>query len=172
MQNNHAEQISKVIFEHAARISREEDPSRLLVLNADLARDLVQADRASIWMVDEHSGELVTRVAHGSGEIRIPHRHRRLCVSANETVVVNDTSSDPRFLRRVDHASGYQTNSVLAVPLAADGAVIGALQLLNKPGGFSDDDCELLRFAALFSASAINAERLRRVAGKRAPGAS
>lgn len=168
MQTNHAEQISKVIFEHAARISRENDPYRLLVLNADLARDLVQADRASIWMVDENSGELVTRVAHGTNELRIPAGTGIVgaCVRSNETVLVNDTSTDPRFLRRVDHSSGYQTNSVLAVPLVADGTVIGALQLLNKPGGFTEEDTELLRFAALFSASAINAERLRRVAEK------
>ena len=162
--DNHAEQISRVIFEHAARISRENDPSKLLSLNADLARDLVRADRASIWLVDERTGDLVTRVAHGSGEIRIPLGTGIVgsCVATNETLVVNDTSSDERFLRRVDTSSGYQTHSVLAVPLSVDGNVIGALQLLNKPGGFSGEDAELLRFAALFSASAINAERVRR----------
>ena len=50
---NRAEQITKVIFEHAARISKEDDLGKLIVLNADLARDLVRADRASIWLVDE-----------------------------------------------------------------------------------------------------------------------
>lgn len=161
-----SEQISKVIFEHAARISRENDPGKLLVLNADLARDLVRADRATIWMVDEKNGDLVTRVAHGVDELRIPAGTGLVgsCVATNQTVVVNDTSRDERFLRRVDNSSGYQTHSVLAVPLCADGRVIGALQLLNKPGGFSEEDVELLRFAALFSASAINAERMRREA--------
>ena len=42
--------------------------------------------------------------------------------------------------------------------------MIGALQLLNKPDGFSEEDAELLRFTALYSASAINAERMRREA--------
>ncbi len=162
----HAEEISKVIFEHAARISSENDPAKLLELNANLARDLVRADRASIWLVDEKTGQLVTRVAHGSDEIRIPLGTGLVgaCVSTNQSVVVNDTSSDERFLRRVDNSSGYQTKSVLAVPLSVDGKVIGALQLLNKPDGFSTEDVELLRFAALFSASAINAERMRREA--------
>jgi len=153
-----------VIFEHVARISRENDPARLLELNADLARDLVCADRASIWIVDDKTGDLVTRIAHGSAEIRIPFGAGLVgaCVAANETVLVNDTSSDERFLRRVDNATGYRTNSLLAVPLCADGSVIGAFQLLNRPGGFSDEDAELLRSAALFSASAIHAERMRR----------
>jgi GAF domain-containing protein len=161
-----AEQITKVIFEYAARISKENDPSKLLVLNADLARDLVRADRASIWLVDEKSGELMTRVAHGVSEIRIPLGTGIVgsCVDTNQTIVVNDTSTDERFLHRVDNSSGYHTNSVLAVPLSAEGNVIGALQLLNKAGGFSSEDAELLRFTALYSASAINAERMRREA--------
>jgi sigma-B regulation protein RsbU (phosphoserine phosphatase) len=165
-ENNQAEQITRVIFEYAARISKENDPSKLLVLNADLARDLVGADRASIWLVDEKSSELMTRVAHGVNEIRIPLGTGIVgsCVSTNQTIVVNDTSSDERFLHRVDNSSGYHTSSVLAVPLCAEGNVIGALQLLNKPGGFSTEDAELLRFTALYSASAINAERMRREA--------
>jgi sigma-B regulation protein RsbU (phosphoserine phosphatase) len=164
--DNQAEQISRVIFEHAARISKENDPSKLLVLNADLARDLVRADRASIWLIDEKAGELVTRVAHGVSEIRIPLGSGIVgsCVATNQTIVVNDTSNDERFLRRVDNSSGYKTNSVLAVPLCVDGSVIGALQLLNKPDGFSSEDAELLRFTALYSAAAINAERMRREA--------
>jgi phosphoserine phosphatase RsbU/P len=163
---NRAEQITKVIFEHAARISKEDDLGKLIVLNADLARDLVRADRASIWLVDEKSGELVTRVAHGVGEIRIPLGTGIVgsCVAGNQTIVVNDTENDERFLRRVDNSSGYKTHSVLAVPLCTDGNVIGALQLLNKPDGFSEEDAELLRFTALYSASAINAERMRREA--------
>jgi phosphoserine phosphatase RsbU/P len=151
--DNHAERISKVIFEHAARISRENDLSKLLVLDADLARDLVRADRASIWMVDDKTGDLVTRVAHGSGEIRIPPGAGLVgsCVATNETVLVNDTSGDERFLRRVDNATGYQTSSVLVVPLCADGKVIGAFQLLNKLGGFSNEDADLPFRGALFS---------------------
>ncbi len=86
------------------------------------------------------------------------------CVRENRTLIVNDASSDARFLRRVDDESGYRTESLMAVPLRADGRVIGAMQVLNKPGGFSEHDAELLNFMALYSASEIQAERLRKEA--------
>ena len=164
--DSRAQEITKVIFEHAARISRETDISTLLVLNADLARDLVGADRCSLWLVDDLTKELMTRVAHGLGMIRIPAGSGIVgaCIRESQTILVNDTSTDPRFHRRVDDNTGYQTNSVLCVPLCADGNTIGAIQLLNKKGGFTEVDAELLRFTALYSASAIQSERLRQAA--------
>jgi phosphoserine phosphatase RsbU/P len=162
-----AERLYKVIFRYAAQIGSEADPGKLLSLNADLARDLVGADRCSIWLIDEAKGELWTQVAHGSGEIRVPLGHGLVgaCVGANEPLVINDAASDPRFFRKVDDKSGYVTKSVLVLPLHGNtGRVIGALQLLNKPGGFQDADVQLLGFAAGYSASAIEGQRLRREA--------
>ena len=163
---SNAEQLYRVIFEHAARISRAEDTDSLLRLNADLARDLVSADRCSIWLVDAAAQELWTKVAHGVDEIRIPRGFGIVgaCVAGNQPIVVNDTAGDPRFHHDVDSHSGYRTSSVVTVPLHADGKVIGALQALNKPGGFSESDVELLGLMASYSASAIQAEFLRREA--------
>jgi len=164
--SSQAEQITRVIFEYAAKISREQDLSNLIRLNADLARDLVGAARCSLWLIDESSGELVTRVADGMEEIRIPAGTGVVgsCVAMNKAVLVNDAASDKRFFRNVDDNSGFVTESILTVPLSADGKVIGALQLLNKPGGFAENDADLMTFSASYSASAIHAERLRQQA--------
>jgi sigma-B regulation protein RsbU (phosphoserine phosphatase) len=158
-----AKRICQVIFEHAARISRESDISKLLNLNADLARDLIGADRCSVWLIDEQTGELWTKVAHGVSELRIPAGTGLIgsCITSDRNIIVNHADSDERFLRRVDQSSGYRTESVLAVPLHADGRVIGAMQVLNKPGGFSNHDSELLNFMAAYSAAEIQSERLR-----------
>jgi sigma-B regulation protein RsbU (phosphoserine phosphatase) len=157
------DRISRVIFEHAAKISREENLDALLLLNADLARDLAGADRCTIWLADEDSRELWTRVAHGIQPIRIPMGRGVVgaCVAGNRAIVVNDPASDPRFYPEVDGFSGYHTLSLLAVPLHAEGKVIGALQVLNKPGGFSESDVELLGLSATYAAAAIQAQRLR-----------
>jgi phosphoserine phosphatase RsbU/P len=162
-----ADRISRVVFEYAARISSEQDTDSLLRLNAGLARDLVAADRCSIWLLDSQKNELWTKVAHGIDELRVPAGHGLVgaCVSQNETVLVNDASTDERFLNRVDKGSGYVTQSVVVLPLrGSSGKVIGALQALNKPGGFSPSDVELLGLAAAYSASAIDAQRLRQEA--------
>jgi sigma-B regulation protein RsbU (phosphoserine phosphatase) len=162
-----SERVSRVIFEYAQKIGQEQDTQNLLRLNADMARDLVGAERCSIWLVDATAGQLYTTVAHGVGEIRIGIGDglAGACVAEAAPIVVNDTSADKRFLNRVDQRSGYITHSVLVVPLCgAEGKVIGAFQALNKPGGFSESDVALLGFAGSYSAAAIETQRLRKEA--------
>jgi sigma-B regulation protein RsbU (phosphoserine phosphatase) len=158
------ERISRVIFEYAAKIGRERNPDELLALISELARDLVAADRCSIWIRDTEASDMWTKVAHGEDEIRIPTGKGLVgsCVADGEPVLVNDTKSDPRFLGWVDDRTGYVTTSALVVPLrSSDGNVMGAFQALNKDGGFAAQDVDLLRLAASYSASALEEQRLR-----------
>lgn len=158
------ERISRVIFEYATQIGGARETGATLRLNAGMARDLVGADRCSIWLIDNNSNELWTMVAHGVPELRIPMGHGIVgaSIAANETILVNDASSDPRFLQLSASSGGYQTKSLLVIPLrSSDGTVIGALQALNKPGGFTEEDVNLLGLAATYSASAIESQRLR-----------
>src|SRR5262245_2981341 len=89
------DRITRVIFDFAARIGGAQEPDLLLELNATLARDLVGADRCSIWLADPDHGELRTKVAHGMPEIRIPAGRGLVgaCIETNETLLVNDTSN-------------------------------------------------------------------------------
>jgi len=163
---SNAERIAQVIFEYAAKISRQTMISALVPLNADMARDLVGAERCSLWLIDEKSGELWTKVAHGTEEIRIPAGTGIVgaCVAQGESILVNDVTRDQRFFSSIDDSRGYRTHSVACVPLRTEAGVIGALQLLNKQNGFSAEDAELLRFIAMYAASVIQAERLRQEA--------
>jgi signal transduction histidine kinase len=57
--------------------------------------------------------------------------------------------------------SGYQTRSILCVPLLAQGKVIGALEALNKcDGPFTEDDQRLLASLADLAAQSIQNARL------------
>lgn len=162
-----SDRISRVIFDYAIQIGEARGTDASLRLNANMARDLVGADRCSIWLIDAKTSHLWTKVAHGIPEIRIPLGQGIVgaSVAQNETVVVNDTSKDARFLTPVDKTSGYVTQSVLAIPLrGADGQVMGALQVLNKPGGFTQADVDLLGLAATYSASALETQLLRQEA--------
>lgn len=161
-----ADFTTRAIFEHAARISREQDLDQLIRLNADFARDLAGADRCSLWLIDEKAGTLWTRHAHGVDPIRIPLGQGIVgsCISQDQTLRVNDATNEPRLMRRVDEISGYHTEQVLCVPMRADGKVIGALQLLNKRSGFTEADAGLLALLAHFAATAIHSERLRQEA--------
>jgi sigma-B regulation protein RsbU (phosphoserine phosphatase) len=159
--------ISRVIFDYAGKIGAAQDLDALLALNADMARDLVGADRCSIWLADTNNRRLWTKIAHGTQELRIPIGQGLVgaCVERNEAILVNDTSRDERFLKSVDVASGYVTRSVLALPLhGMDGKPMGALQVLNKPGGFTAEDVEVLGLCTTYSSSTLEAQRLRREA--------
>jgi len=161
--SSRSDHIIRAVFEHAARISREQQIEELVRLNADFARDLIGADRCSLWLIDETKNELWTKVAHGVAQLRIPMGEGLIgaCVRDNQVLLVNNAEEETRLLRRVDHGSGYRTEQVLCVPLRAEGRVIGALQLLNKPTGFTETDAGLLGLLAHFAASAIDSERLR-----------
>jgi len=161
-----AEQITRAIFGHATRIGREHSADEIIRLNADFARDLVGADRCSIWLIDPRTDELWTKVAHGVDQIRIPLGKGLVGCSVEEdrVVLVNDAANEPRLHRNVDQNSGYRTRRVLCVPLRAEGRVIGAIQLLNKPVEFTEADAGLLGLLAHFAANAIESDRLRREA--------
>jgi serine phosphatase RsbU (regulator of sigma subunit) len=161
-----AEHITRAIFNHATRIDREQNPDEIVRLNADFARDLVGADRCSLWLIDKETNELWTKVAHGIDQIRIPLGKGIVgaCVEEDRVLVINDISVDPRLHKQVDQRTGYQTRRLLCVPLRVEGRVIGALQLLNKPTPFTETDAGLLGLLAHFAANAIEGERLRREA--------
>jgi GAF domain-containing protein len=72
VENSQANRTIRAIFEHAARISREQQIEELVRLNADFARDLIGADRCSLWLIDLAKNELWTKVAHGVAPLHIP----------------------------------------------------------------------------------------------------
>jgi len=159
--------LSRVVFEYAAKIGQEQDPDLLLTLIADMGRDLLGADRCSIWMVDQATGTLWTCVAHGVDAIRVPAGQGLVgaCAETNSIVLVNDALDDPRLSRSTDEETGYQTRSVLCMPLRnGSGRVIGVFQALNKLGGFHANDINLLNLACSYSASAIETQALRKEA--------
>ena len=91
-----AERISKVIFQYGARIWSERDKASQLSIIAEMTRDLVGADRCSIWLKDAETNQLYTRVAHGLSEIRVPAGHGLVgsCVESGEAARLPAASRD------------------------------------------------------------------------------
>jgi signal transduction histidine kinase/DNA-binding response OmpR family regulator len=85
----------------------------------------------------------------------------------------NKARSDPRLLHELVEAAGAE--SVVLVPMLADGHVLGLLFALNKSGGFTEDDAQILSIFAgpaatflrslqIFREQRRHAERLERLA--------
>ena len=157
--------LSEVIFTYAGRIGREHDRAALLGIIADLGRDLVGADRCSIWMIEGE--QLVTRVAHGAGVLRMGLTQGLVgnCIRSGQNLLVNGVDDDIRHADAIDEQTGYRTRSVLVVPVrSSDDQIMGAFQALNKPGGFRESDTTLLSLAASYSGQILEGQILRSVA--------
>lgn len=162
------EAMLELIFEYVAKISQEKNLDNLLMLMADLGRELVTADRCTLWLVDAKNGELWTKVAHGIPEIRIPYDTGVVghAVRGGEPVIINDAYGDDRFNTDVDKQTGYRTRNIIALPIRnAEDQIIGAYQAINKmtqEAVFDDGDLKHLVLAATYSGNALEAALLNR----------
>lgn len=79
-----------------------------------------------------------------------------------QSEVVNDIGSDPRFYREVDSKSGFLTRNMIAVPLTAGEERIGVMEVINKADalGFTQEEHHLLRSIADEIAFAIRNAKL------------
>ena len=166
-----SQRILELLFTYMPKIAAERKMDSLLVLMADLGRSIVAADRCSLWLVDEDSGELWTKVAHGVSELRIPYNAGFVGYSVRtaEPLLIKDAYQDPRFDRRSDEKTHYRTTSVMTVPLLnSSGRVMGVFQAINKQGKneqgeaavFSVQDLERLSLTAVYSAKTVESAML------------
>lgn len=131
-------------------VRTEVDLDSLLRRVVDLLAQAMGADRATLFMVDKQTGELVSRAAHlpELPEIRLAMGQGIAGYVAQTCSPVNIPHADdhPRFTAAIDKKTGYKTVTVLAVPLLAPArpgvprAVIGVIQVLNKLRGIFDDE--------------------------------
>jgi HD-GYP domain-containing protein (c-di-GMP phosphodiesterase class II) len=142
-------------------IAAETRLDALLTIIAEEVRHILNADRCSVFLVDAYKGELWTKVALGMEEkvLRIPMGQgiAGFVAKTGSAVNIRDAYRDTRFTQDLDRITGYQTRSVLAVPLKGrDGRSVGVFEVLNKgKGAFTDEDEGLLRILATMAASFI-----------------
>ncbi len=80
---------------------------------------------------------------------------------SGEPMIVNQIQAEPRWDRRVDEATGFETRSILAVPLVHKQETIGVIEVLNRldETPFTPEDRDFL--ASIVSPGAIALENAR-----------
>ena len=114
-----------------------EDLDALLSLIVECGMELLEAERATVFLYDSDSDELVSRIAAGADEIRIPAGSGIAGAAAKSGDVVNvpDAYADERFNPDIDRQTGFRTRNILSVPMRGyDGSLVGVLQVLNRRG--------------------------------------
>jgi len=154
-----AEKQLAILLEFGKVINKTKSLNEVLTSMASFARDLLRADRCSIFIYDKESDELWSKVAQDINPLRISCQKGVAAYSAlsKETQIVVDAYNDYRFNPDVDKATGYLTQTILAVPLLDNYEnTIGVFQVLNKKEGiFTNTDAELLLLISNYAAAAI-----------------
>jgi signal transduction histidine kinase len=154
-----------VVQEIGRALSSELPLDQLLALIMEKVTILMDADRATLYLVSDDRRELWSKILQGGETLEI-----RLKVgegiagwvaSSGEVVNIPDAYTDTRFQPAVDLRSGYRTRSILCVPMRNNqGSITGVLQVLNKRGGpFTSEDEELL--TALSGQAAVAVENAK-----------
>jgi adenylate cyclase len=129
------------------------DLQNTLLKVMELARDLMQADRSTLFLFDKDTNELWTKVAKADGKTMVDIRISAAkgiagyVASTGQVVNISDAYTDPRFDPGTDQKTGYRTRNILCMPVYnAKGELIGVTQLINKhKGSFTNSDEAFLR---------------------------
>ncbi|XP_022238446.1 cAMP and cAMP-inhibited cGMP 3',5'-cyclic phosphodiesterase 10A-like [Limulus polyphemus] len=135
------------------------------------ARRLVDADRTTLFMLDNEKQELIAEYFSEGGdmikynkEIRVPLGKgiAGYVAITGSTVNAIDCYSDPRFLSTVDNKTGYLTKNLLCSAVKTEGNVVGVLQMINKKSGicFTEYDQEAMEKFAKYCALALHYSKL------------
>ena len=103
------------------------------------ATNMLDAERATLYVVDQTRNELWSRAVTEGGEIHLPLDGRSLAAEVARTgtlLRIDDPYADPRFDPSVDSRTGFRTRSILVVPIdSRDRRRLGVLQAVNHTDG-------------------------------------
>jgi HD-GYP domain-containing protein (c-di-GMP phosphodiesterase class II) len=155
----------ETLLDIGVKLSGSLELATVLELALENAEEVCRAETSSIWELDEERGELFFRVVRGTAagtirDLRVPLGAGIVgsVALSGEAEVVNDVAADPRW--QGDTSDDFQTRAILAVPLRAQGKIIGVVQLLNPVGRdrFTAGDLWRMRqFAAILAPTLQNA---------------
>ncbi|XP_063415105.1 cGMP-dependent 3',5'-cyclic phosphodiesterase-like isoform X7 [Mytilus trossulus] len=133
-------QVARNLFTHL------DDLTKLLREIMQEARNLTQAERCSVFLIDQEVDELVAKVFDGilandnevQNEIRMPITQGIAghVATTGNLLNIKDAYAHPMFYRGIDDSTGFRTRNILCFPIKNEtDNVLGVAQLCNKMNG-------------------------------------
>jgi phosphoserine phosphatase len=151
-------QALRQILEVTRKLAAPFDLDTMLTEVVDASRDVLNADRGTVFLYDEATNELIVRVGTGLPSIRIPADKGIVGESAQTRKLINvpDCYADDRFNRAIDKQTGYRSRCMLTIPLIGlEDSLVGVLQILNKNNGVFDEQDEFIAQALAAQAAVV-----------------
>ncbi|RMF05695.1 MAG: GAF domain-containing protein, partial [Chloroflexi bacterium] len=137
------------------------------------AVEILHAEAGSLLLMDQQGKHLTFEVVLGptgnellGKKIAVGNGIVGTVAQTSEPLIINDVTTDPRWMVAFDQETEFQTKDVLCVPMVAHERVVGVIELINKQDGtnFTQNDTNLLMSFAAQAAIAIeNAQIFTRV---------
>ena len=132
------------------------------------AADITYAEAASILLYDDTARQLYFQVATNIDEptmrgliVPLEKSIAGWIVTNRKSVRIDDAHNDERHFNDVEQSIGYETKSLLGIPLVTKNKVVGVLEVVNKKRGkFTDPDESMLTVLGAQAAVAIENARL------------
>ncbi|MFQ5956834.1 MAG: sigma 54-interacting transcriptional regulator [Candidatus Brocadiales bacterium] len=139
--------LSSIIVANTTVFSRSLSFEDALKTVLEAITGLIGAEACSLLLVGE-TGTLFSMISLGPvGEaiqkvlkLEVGEGIAGWVFKTGEAVIVNDPYNDKRFCAKFDQEMGFETKSILCLPLMVEGETIGVAQVINKAGGFTEHD--------------------------------
>lgn len=154
------DELLTFILDSIRKIASLHQQEELLLELSKMCRDIVFAERCSIWIWNKRTKKLWTKVADGLQSIEMDDTVGIVgnSVQYDDILIINDVQNDDRFNKNIDKETGYITKKMMVIPMKnTTGEIIGAIQVINKKEGdsFIKSDMKYLTLAASYAAESI-----------------
>ncbi len=153
----------KTLTELAPLINSSLDHELIRKKTIEATTWVLNAEAASLFLLDRATGELYIDVATGEkgGKLQRVRLKKGVGIAGyvaehGEPLIIHDVQRDTRFFEGVDKASGFITRSIICVPVRSRERTVGVLEGINKKDGhFDDNDLDVLNSISNYVAVAI-----------------
>lgn len=159
----------------AGVMGSDESYRELLQATVEVARAIFKAKASSVFLLDEETDELVFEAVAGEGADTLVGQRfpsstgvAGWVLVTGEPLVVDDLTTDTRFSREAAESTGYVPRGLMAVPLLADEAVLGVLEVLDRPQNSAFSLAEMNLLGLFANQAAIALQLLQRARRARA----
>lgn len=152
----------------ASSINSTLDLNQLLTYLMSCATKVMKAKDSSLMLLDERTNELVFKVALGEKGDQMQEFRLKMgqgiagqVALTGEPIVVSDTAKDERFDKSIDMSTGFETKSIMCVPIKLREKVVGVIEVLNAgySGPITEEDLET--FSAFSNTAAVALQNAR-----------
>ena len=162
----HTQEVT-IFHDVAKALTSSLDLDSILQTIMDKLAEYFRPDTWSLLMVDELHDELYFAIAVGDAAEALKNVRLKMgegiagwVAKHGEQVISADVENDPRFAKRIDETTQWETRSVICVPLRSRLRVLGVIQLVNVDlAQFNEQEVFFLQALCDYAAIAIENAR-------------